>query len=215
MAIRFKGTVRSNLDPFKEHTDDELWHSLEYSGIKETVSGMEGQLEGVVEENGTNFSLGQKQLFCLARVILKKSSILCLDEASSALDLASDAFIQKQIRTLFKDRTVLTIAHRLDTIIDSDVIVFLDRGQIVEMGPVLELLSDKKGHFYGLVAETGLNIDELKKQLEVTTKSPSVKAKKAKGKGKEKSTAEENGSTEKLNVPPKRKANKKSSTRVE
>lgn len=157
--VLFKGTLRTNLDPFGEYSDDLLWRSLELSHLKDTVNKFEGKLDTPIDAGGSNFSLGQKQLFCLARAILKDAKILVLDEATSAMDLETDALIQNTIRNVFGDRTVITIAHRLDTIIDSDRILVMDQGSVVEFGSKYDLLK-KKGYFASLIADAGLLIDE-------------------------------------------------------
>lgn len=114
----FSGTVRSNLDPFQEHTDEEIWECLERSGVKDTVIGMSQGLESLVFSGGENLSVGQRQLFCLARALIKKSKIVILDECTANVDVATDQFIQTCLRRDFEESTVLTIAHRLNTIID-------------------------------------------------------------------------------------------------
>ncbi len=126
----FKGTVRSNLDPFNEASDNELWHTLALVHLKPAIADLPGGLDAAVTEGGSNFSLGQKQLICMARCVLKKTKILVLDEATAAMDLQTDALIQKTIRRVFKGRTTLTIAHRLDTIIFSDKILSMGQGEV-------------------------------------------------------------------------------------
>eukprot|EP01122_Echinamoeba_exundans_P011726 TRINITY_DN4766_c0_g1_i1.p1 TRINITY_DN4766_c0_g1~~TRINITY_DN4766_c0_g1_i1.p1 ORF type:complete len:1175 (+),score=383.98 TRINITY_DN4766_c0_g1_i1:538-4062(+) len=160
--VMFRGTIRSNLDPFNQYSDEALWNSLELSGLKKSVDAMDGKLEAKVDEGGSNFSLGQKQLFCLARAVLKDSKILVLDEATAAMDLETDGFIQKTIRKVFWDRTVLTIAHRLDTIIDSDRILVMNRGRVQEFDTVFNLLSNKESEFYQLVTEARLDVKKLR-----------------------------------------------------
>eukprot|EP01137_Pigoraptor_chileana_P018500 Opistho-2@78076 len=149
--VMFKGTIRSNLDPFGAHPDERLWRALELSHLKATVEEFPMKLEAPVLEQGRNLSLGQKQLFCLTRAILNDSKILVLDEATSALDLETDALIQETIRTVFEARTVLTIAHRLETIMDYDKVLFMDRGLNVEFGKHADLLANPEGHFSRLV----------------------------------------------------------------
>jgi len=164
--VLFSGTFRSNLDPFNEHTDADLWFSLERANLKEKVMAEGGRdgLEGVILEGGENLSVGERQLLCLARAILKNSRILVLDEASSNIDYESDAFIQKALREDFKDTTILTIAHRLNTIIDYDTIIVFDNGKIVEAGSPKTLLENANGVFTSLVDDTGKqNADLLKK----------------------------------------------------
>jgi ATP-binding cassette subfamily C (CFTR/MRP) protein 1 len=151
----FMGTVRYNLDPFGERDDDALWKVLEMVQLKDFVSTLDGGLDGVVEENGGNFSVGQRQLVSMARCLLLESHILLLDEATASLDVQSDALLQKMIRKHFVSRTVLTIAHRLITIIDCDRVLVLDAGRIVEFDSPKNLLKNTSGIFYGMVQATG------------------------------------------------------------
>lgn len=153
--VLFSGTVRFNLDPFDNHTDREVWQALERAHIKSLVENLPLQLSDTVAEYGENFSVGQRQLFCLARAILRQTKILVLDEATASVDLETDALIQHTVRTEFADRTVLTIAHRLNTIIDSDRIMVLDQGELVEFDTPRNLLSDKDSRFTGLCRQTG------------------------------------------------------------
>eukprot|EP00741_Cyanophora_paradoxa_P010538 tig00000158_g10189.t1 len=153
--VMFKGTIRSNLDPFEQHNDQELWVCLEKSYLKDSIDSLPLKLDTPVEEGGANFSLGQKQLFCLARAILKKPRILCLDEATAAMDLETDAKIQQAIQREFVDSTVLTIAHRLDTIITSDKILVMDAGKVAEFDNPVTLLNNPESSFYKLCANVG------------------------------------------------------------
>ncbi|KAJ6220572.1 hypothetical protein RDWZM_006384 [Blomia tropicalis] len=151
----FTGTVRYNVDPFGEHDDERLWRVLDEVQLKETISNLPGQLGSVINEGGTNFSVGQRQLICLARAILRDNNILVLDEATANVDNRTDELIQRTIRKRFAHCTVITIAHRLHTIIDSDRIVVLDAGRLVEYGAPYELLRQPDGHFTSLVEQTG------------------------------------------------------------
>ncbi|KAK6465616.1 hypothetical protein DFJ63DRAFT_25619 [Scheffersomyces coipomensis] len=176
-----EGTVRQNLDPLDRHTDDELWTVLEHSHLKEHVETMKTKknqkkedekekdanpdeeddsqydfgLSAKVFEGGSNLSSGQKQLLSLARALLIKSKILILDEATAAVDVQTDKIIQETIRTEFNDRTILTIAHRINTILESDRILVLDHGKVKEFDTPENLLNDETSEFYSLCKESG------------------------------------------------------------
>lgn len=150
--ILFSGSIRYNLDPFDEYTDAEIWNILEMTQMKSIIAEMPEQLGAKVQEKGENFSVGQRQLLCLSRSILNKSKIIFLDEATSSIDIETDSKIQKIIREQFKDSTVITIAHRIHTILDSDEIVVIENGQVKEYDTPEHLLSDShryavKKHF--------------------------------------------------------------------
>ena len=149
----FSGSIRQNLDPFSNHKDAELWSAL--SDVQ--LDGVFPSLSARVTEAGGNLSTGQKQLICLARAILRASRVIVCDEATAHVDHHTDAVIQKAIRTKFKGRTVVMIAHRLHTIIDCDIVLVLDAGQLVEAGHPHQLLSkaEGKGVFVSMVNETG------------------------------------------------------------
>ncbi|KAI8827837.1 P-loop containing nucleoside triphosphate hydrolase protein [Chytriomyces cf. hyalinus JEL632] len=153
--VVFSGTFRSNMDPFAEHSDNELWDALSRAGLKAKVSKTEKQLDGIVDSGGENLSVGERQLLCLSRAMLKSPRILIMDEATANVDYETDALIQKSLREDFKDCTVLTIAHRLNTVIDYDKIMFLEKGAIAEFDSPGKLLQDESSRFFALVAETG------------------------------------------------------------
>ncbi|XP_041776323.1 multidrug resistance-associated protein 1 isoform X4 [Anopheles merus] len=154
--VLFSGTLRINLDPFNAHSDDDIWKALEHAHLKSFVKGLTAGINHEVTEGGENLSVGQRQLICLARALLRKTKVLILDEATAAVDLETDDLIQRTIRTEFKDCTVLTIAHRLNTIMDSDKVIVLDKGQIVEFAPPAELLQSKNSAFYSMAKDAGL-----------------------------------------------------------
>ena len=157
----FTGSLRFNLDPIGVHEDKELWHVLELSHLKEFVmKNLEYGLDNVVTDGGSNFSVGQKQLICLARALLRKAKILVLDEATAAVDPETDNLIQSTIRKTFRDSTVLTIAHRLNTIMDSDKIVVLDKGNIVEVDSPTLLLKNHNSMFRSMVIDAGITPNE-------------------------------------------------------
>eukprot|EP01040_Poterioochromonas_malhamensis_P005555 gene5555-5971_t len=148
--VMFSASIRFNLDPFREFKDEDLWNVLDSVNIKEHVLSLPKKLEEEVSEGGDNFSAGQRQLICIARAILRKPKILVLDEATASIDNETDNLIQSMIRKEFTQCTVLTIAHRLNTIIDSDRVMVLDQGKLMELASPKELLEKSDGMFKGL-----------------------------------------------------------------
>uniref|UniRef100_A0A8C8K4U7 ABC-type glutathione-S-conjugate transporter n=1 Tax=Oncorhynchus tshawytscha TaxID=74940 RepID=A0A8C8K4U7_ONCTS len=153
--VLFSGSLRMNLDPFDTYTDEEIWNSLELAHLKNFVSNLPDKLNYECSEGGENLSLGQRQLVCLARALLRKTKILVLDEATAAVDLETDTLIQSTIRQQFEDCTVLTIAHRLNTIMDYTRVIVMDKGHISEMDSPTNLISNR-GQFYHMCREAGL-----------------------------------------------------------
>ncbi|CAN6557719.1 unnamed protein product [Malus baccata var. baccata] len=149
----FEGTVRSNLDPLEEYTDEQIWEALEKCQLGDEVRKKEGKLDSTVNENGENWSMGQRQLVCLGRVLLKKSKVLVLDEATASVDTATDNLIQQTLRQHFADCTVITIAHRITSVLDSDMVLLLSHGLIEEYDSPARLLENKSSSFAQLVAE--------------------------------------------------------------
>uniref|UniRef100_A0A8C4YKR5 ATP binding cassette subfamily C member 6 n=1 Tax=Gopherus evgoodei TaxID=1825980 RepID=A0A8C4YKR5_9SAUR len=152
--VLFAGSLRMNLDPLNQYSDEAIWTVLELIQLKNFVLDLPNQLNHECSEQGENLSVGQKQLVCLARALLRKAQILVLDEATAAVDLETDLQIQSTIRTQFKEWTVLTIAHRINTILDYDRILVLENGLVAEFDSPEKLIA-QKGLFYRLVEESG------------------------------------------------------------
>ncbi|KAF1746903.1 hypothetical protein GCK72_023361 [Caenorhabditis remanei] len=148
--VLFANTLRFNIDPKGQFSDQQLWAALENSNLKAHVELLPQKLESQVAEGGENFSVGQRQLLCLTRALLRKSKVLVLDEATAGIDNRTDAMVQATIREKFADSTIITIAHRLHTIMDYDRIIVMEAGRIVEDGIPAELLKNKNSKFYGL-----------------------------------------------------------------
>lgn len=170
------GTARENLDPFENYTDEQLWKALELSHLKDHIEQMKTEyskeeyenakangielvegtrLQAKINSGGSNLSAGQKQLLCIARALLVPSKVLLLDEATASVDVQTDKLIQETIRKEFKDRTILTIAHRLETILDSDRVLVLDKGEVKEYDTPEKLLADSTTIFYSLCKQAG------------------------------------------------------------
>lgn len=149
----FEGTVRTNLDPLQQYSDSEIWEALDKCQLGHLVHVKEEKLDSTVVENGENWSVGQRQLFCLGRALLKKSSILVLDEATASVDSATDGVLQKIISQEFTNRTIVTIAHRIHTVIDSDLVLVLSEGRIAEYDTPGKLLERSDSFFSKLIKE--------------------------------------------------------------
>ncbi|XP_015085480.1 ABC transporter C family member 10-like [Solanum pennellii] len=149
----FSGTVRYNLDPLSEHTDQEIWEVLRKCQLQDVVQQKEGRLYSSVSQDGSNWSMGQRQLFCLGRALLQRRKILVLDEATASIDNTTDSIIQKTIRTEFEDCTVITVAHRIPTVMDCTMVLAISDGKLVEYDKPMELMNKESSLFGQLVDE--------------------------------------------------------------
>jgi ABC-type multidrug transport system fused ATPase/permease subunit len=145
--VLFSGTVRTNLDYSLKFSDAEIWEALQRVGLTELVSTLTGQLDAEVDETGSNFSAGQIQMLLLARAILMNPKVLIMDEATAHVDSESDGMIQRIVLEYFKETTVISIAHRLESIMGFDKVIVLENGHMVECGSP-SLLLEQKGKFY-------------------------------------------------------------------
>ncbi|CAK4768591.1 unnamed protein product, partial [Aphanomyces euteiches] len=153
--VLFSGSLRFNIDPSKQVVDADLWAVLK----KVHLAGcLEGGLDFQVAEKGSNLSVGQRQLLCIARALLRQSRVVVLDEATANIDLESDRLIQQTIKECFRDVTMLIIAHRLDTIIDSDRILVMDRGSVIEYDSPQVLLAKEGSVFAELAKQAGVSM---------------------------------------------------------
>ena len=161
--VLFSGyTVRDNLDPFTKYTDDTIWDALRSVQMIDVIEALPLQLNAAVAHEGSNFSVGQRQLLCLARALLLRNNIILLDEPSANVDSKTDQLLQKTLRERFSEATIISVAHRLDTIIDYDKVLVLGDGKMIEFGSPSDLLSKEGGQFLALVKSTG---DEMAKTL--------------------------------------------------
>ena len=150
--ILFSGSVRFNLDPFNKYSNDQLWEVLDCTHLKKTILELPEQLNTEVHAHNSKFSVGEKQLICLARVLLRNSKILILDEATAAVDPGTESIVHQTIREWFSSSTVMIIAHRLSTVLDCDRILTLDNGNIVEFDSPNNLIADPTSQFNQMIS---------------------------------------------------------------
>jgi ABC-type multidrug transport system fused ATPase/permease subunit len=158
-------TLRECLDPFGKHTDDEIMKALESVRLGSSIVDAGTLLSTTLEEGGSNYSVGERQLLNLARALLSQPKLLLLDEATASIDGETDAFIQRMLRTRFPDTTLVTIAHRLNTIMDYDYVLVMDKGRAAEFDSPDKLLSVVGGVFSELVDATGAESSKALRQL--------------------------------------------------
>ena len=154
--VLFGGSLRKNLDPLEKHGDDELWDALKEVKLNSLVENLEGQLEYELLEKGENLSVGERQLICLARTLLQQNKIVILDEPTAHVDPNTEKTIWTTVHEKLKNSTVITIAHRLNTIKDCDLILVLREGQVAELDTFNALMSREGGIFYNMAASQGL-----------------------------------------------------------
>ena len=144
------------MDPWEKYSSEEMLQAVEAAGMGPLVAGLAGGLDHILAEGGAGLSLGQRQLVCLARALLRHSRLLVLDEATAAMDAATDNVIQETIRREFDDCTVITIAHRLNTVIEADQLVVMDKGRVMEKGRPRDLLREENSTFYSMATAAGI-----------------------------------------------------------
>ena len=163
--VLWSGTVRECLDPWGTSRDEDILEALNAVNVGNVSDRGLSALDEIVEEGGRNYSVGERQLLCLARAILSQPKVLVLDEATASVDKDTDAFIQKMIRTRFQGTTFLTIAHRLNTIMDYDKVVVLGKGRVLECGSPKDLLQNENGVFTDLVDSTGKESSKILREM--------------------------------------------------
>jgi ATP-binding cassette subfamily C (CFTR/MRP) protein 4 len=156
VPVLFSGcTVRENLDPFSAHDDQTLKDALDDVHMTDVINDLPDGWNSMVAEGGSNFSVGQRQLLCLARAILCKNKLLVCDEPTANIDRRTDQLLQHALHKSFEGSTILSVAHRLDTIIGNEYILVLGHGHVLEFGRPCDLLEKENGHFSSMINDTG------------------------------------------------------------
>jgi ABC-type multidrug transport system fused ATPase/permease subunit len=150
--VLFAGSLRYNLDPFEEYNDEQILDALKRVNLHQRIATLKAGLHFQVSQNGQNFSVGERQLICMARALLRQSRILFMDEATASIDSRTDSLLQETVGTAFPNCTILTVAHRLNTVIHYDRILVLGDGKIVEFGPPSQLMANSNGVFAQMVS---------------------------------------------------------------
>jgi ABC-type multidrug transport system fused ATPase/permease subunit len=147
----------SSLDPARQASEADVWRVLDLLNLRQHVEALANDgksgLDSLVAEGGANWSVGQRQIICIARALLRRSPVICLDEATSNIDAATDEILQRTIRSQFKHATLIMIAHRLTTIADADQVVLMDQGRVLECDSPAKLLANKRSHFAALMQQ--------------------------------------------------------------
>jgi ABC-type multidrug transport system fused ATPase/permease subunit len=165
-------TIRENIDPLHNYDDEQIHAALLYANMLDTIKTQPYGLDTTVADDGLNFSVGQRQLLCLARAILRKNKILVLDEPTANVDAGTDKLLQEAVAKNFRGATIIAVAHRLDTVIDYDKILVLGAGAVLEYGSPHELIEKVNGAFASMVNDTG---SAMKRELTSRAKMSSVK----------------------------------------
>ena len=148
------GTLRYNIDPISCYSDHEIYQVMKKIGFDYILSENKGGLDQKISENGSNLSIGEKQLICITRAILRKSKIIVLDEATASIDYKTEEIIQKALNEILSDSTMISIAHRIKTVMNADKILVLENGEIIEFDTPQNLLRDKNSYFYDFYSKS-------------------------------------------------------------
>jgi len=163
----FSGTIKSNLDVYGQYSDEQMMEVLRMVRLEDQIKGWENGLDHEIKEKGENLSVGTAQLLCLARVLLKRPKVLFMDEATASVDVETDLLVQETIREQFRDCTIVTVAHRLHTIIDFDKVLCMQAGNVMDYGPPHELLQKEDSLLTSLVKDMGPSAEkELRSRAE-------------------------------------------------